>query len=410
MGWDPNPNDVKLEHFEEAIRLADLSESEECKISPKVGAVVVKDGSVLVSAHRHMIGNGDHAEYVALEGRNVDRVEFVGADLITTLEPCTEKRHGKGKKPCVEWIKLRRIRKVWIGVLDENPDIRGKAISILREAGIHVQFFPDRLIPLIEKQNKEFFDYIKSKESTISKEQKVTRWNELKQLLNEFILIFRDDVRRSSSTYTHNGRSEIINNLSKLKNNVYGMDYLSFKDWNEIGVELLTLVTEWRYQSIRSPYNIPMLAFRTAQEIAPKNMYAAMGRASIFIKMGEQNKASAQLALAKEILVKEGKTGSSHEALRLFGVYLELASQMSSGLPHEGIIEVLWRGLEVVDAELVRDFLTSNCLIMIADAIGRSYYDPVSSEVFIGVSRKLSEVREHGLAKKLEERAEASSK
>jgi pyrimidine deaminase RibD-like protein len=34
---------------------------------PKVGAVVVKGGMVLASAHRGQLGAGEHAEYTALE-------------------------------------------------------------------------------------------------------------------------------------------------------------------------------------------------------------------------------------------------------------------------------------------------------------------------------------------------------
>lgn len=88
-----------------------------------MGVVVAKDGERIVEAHRTWIGSGNHAEFIAIEQRAVDKVEFIDADSIITLEPCTEKRHGKEKKVYAEWIKLRRTRKVWIGTLDRNPSI-----------------------------------------------------------------------------------------------------------------------------------------------------------------------------------------------------------------------------------------------------------------------------------------------
>lgn len=92
-----------------------------------MGVVVVKDGERVVEAHRNWISSGNHAEFIAIEQRAVDKVEFIDADLVITLESCTEKQHGKEKKVCAEWIKLRRIRKVWIGTLDRNPSISPNA-------------------------------------------------------------------------------------------------------------------------------------------------------------------------------------------------------------------------------------------------------------------------------------------
>jgi pyrimidine deaminase RibD-like protein len=164
---DTNPNNVQRYHFERAVELAGECVPEGEKKSddvPKVGAVIVKNGEIISQAFRGQIGSGDHAEYIALEEKGVDKTKFIGSDLITTLEPCTKRGHGKGKLPCVEWIIKRRIRKVWIGSLDLNYDIRGIGEIKLLEASIAVGRFPyDDLVNQTIKQNKAFFDKIQQK-------------------------------------------------------------------------------------------------------------------------------------------------------------------------------------------------------------------------------------------------------
>jgi len=59
----------------------------------KVGAVIVKDGRVLSTAHRaEPIGN--HAEFVGLEKKLSDEA-VTGATVYATLEPCTTRTHPK---------------------------------------------------------------------------------------------------------------------------------------------------------------------------------------------------------------------------------------------------------------------------------------------------------------------------
>src|SRR5260370_41337290 len=63
------------------------------KPHPWVGAVVVKDGKVLGTAHRGEVP-GNHAEFVALE-KNLPDVAVAGATVYTTLEPCTTRNRPK---------------------------------------------------------------------------------------------------------------------------------------------------------------------------------------------------------------------------------------------------------------------------------------------------------------------------
>jgi pyrimidine deaminase RibD-like protein len=76
-----------------AIEEARKSVSEDERVHPRVGTVIVKDGRVLVTAHRGEIPQC-HAEYVALEKKLAD-VPLAGSTVYTTLEPCTSRKHPK---------------------------------------------------------------------------------------------------------------------------------------------------------------------------------------------------------------------------------------------------------------------------------------------------------------------------
>ncbi len=99
--------------------------------NPAVGAVLVKNGKVVGKGYHRAAGEA-HAEVEAIRSAGS---EARGAELYVTLEPCNH--HGR-TPPCTDAIREAGIARVWYGMDDLNPGVRGGGAKTLREAGIEV--------------------------------------------------------------------------------------------------------------------------------------------------------------------------------------------------------------------------------------------------------------------------------
>ncbi len=147
-------DEATLSYMRLAIESGKQSVPEEGKLTPKVGAVLVKDKKFLGSCYRGQKEKGDHAEYTLFE-KILNGADVKGATLFTTLEPCTSRG---SHKPCCEWVIEKGIRHVYVGLLDPNPKIYNIGCKKLIEAGIEVSYFPRELRKEISEDNAKFIE------------------------------------------------------------------------------------------------------------------------------------------------------------------------------------------------------------------------------------------------------------
>jgi diaminohydroxyphosphoribosylaminopyrimidine deaminase/5-amino-6-(5-phosphoribosylamino)uracil reductase len=99
--------------------------------NPMVGCVLVQNDQIIGQGYHTQFGQ-PHAEVEAIRSTNAD---LTGATCYVTLEPCSH--YGK-TPPCTQAILQTGIRRVVIAMRDPNPEVDGKGIQILREAGLDI--------------------------------------------------------------------------------------------------------------------------------------------------------------------------------------------------------------------------------------------------------------------------------
>lgn len=126
--------------------------------NPMVGAVLVlhnADGDVILGEGWHEQYGAPHAEpncILHAEEAHPEGIDYKQCTLYVSLEPCSH--YGK-TPPCAELIIRKGIGRVVIGTLDPNPQVAGRGVKMMQDAGIEV------LVGVLEaacrELNKRFF-------------------------------------------------------------------------------------------------------------------------------------------------------------------------------------------------------------------------------------------------------------
>jgi len=142
--------------------------------NPLVGAVVVRDGTVIGEGY-HREAGAPHAEVEALKAAGE---RACGATLYVTLEPCI---HQGRTGPCVPQVLAAGIRRVVVATADPNPKVDKRGIAALSAAGVEVT------VGILEAEarelNRAFFTYIMERRPLVTLKAastldgKIAAWN-----------------------------------------------------------------------------------------------------------------------------------------------------------------------------------------------------------------------------------------
>jgi diaminohydroxyphosphoribosylaminopyrimidine deaminase/5-amino-6-(5-phosphoribosylamino)uracil reductase len=126
--------------------------------NPMVGAVLVREGKIIGRGFHEKYGSA-HAEVNALLDARVRGEKIEGATLYCNLEPCSHTK--KQTPPCAPLIAEEKIARVVIANVDQNPQVSGSGIELLRSHGIEV------ITGVLEEKgrvlNESFFKFITKK-------------------------------------------------------------------------------------------------------------------------------------------------------------------------------------------------------------------------------------------------------
>ncbi|WP_298444789.1 bifunctional diaminohydroxyphosphoribosylaminopyrimidine deaminase/5-amino-6-(5-phosphoribosylamino)uracil reductase RibD [uncultured Ferrimonas sp.] len=124
-------SEIDARHMTRALKLAARGLLT-TRPNPRVGCVIVNDGQV-VGEGAHLKAGEPHAEVHALRAAG-DAAR--GATAYVTLEPCS---HYGRTPPCAEALINAGVARVVAAMVDPNPQVAGRGLKMLQDAGIEVQ-------------------------------------------------------------------------------------------------------------------------------------------------------------------------------------------------------------------------------------------------------------------------------
>ena len=139
-------------YMEQALKEAEKAYK---KLEVPVGAVIVKDGKIIAKGHNQKETKTDttkHAEIMAIQkaSKKLKSWRLTDCEMYVTLEPCTM---------CAGAIINSRIKKIYIGAMDEKTGVAGSVLNIFEDYTFNHKVEIEKGIKKEECENilKQFF-------------------------------------------------------------------------------------------------------------------------------------------------------------------------------------------------------------------------------------------------------------
>lgn len=167
-------------YIRECLRLADQGRGS-VSPNPMVGSILVRNREVLSTGFHERLGE-NHAERNALRNPPTPN-DLQGTTLYVNLEPCSH--HGR-TPPCVERIIECQIPTVVYGMEDPNPQVCGRGVRALQEAGVQVvgpiaedlcRFFNRRFVTF-QRADRPYviFKWAQTADGFMARKDKTQQW------------------------------------------------------------------------------------------------------------------------------------------------------------------------------------------------------------------------------------------
>ena len=139
-------------YMEQALKEAEKAYK---KLEVPVGAVIVKDGKIIARGYNQKEKKKDttkHAEIIAIQkaSKKLKSWRLTDCEMYVTLEPCTM---------CAGAIINSRIKKIYIGAMDEKTGVAGSVLNIFEDYTFNHKVEIEKGIKKEECENilKQFF-------------------------------------------------------------------------------------------------------------------------------------------------------------------------------------------------------------------------------------------------------------
>ena len=137
------------------------------KLEVPVGAVIVKDGKIIAKAHNLKETKTDttkHAEILAIQkaSKKLESWRLLDCEMYITLEPCSM---------CAGAIINSRIKKIYIGALDEKTGAAGSVLNLFEDYKFNHKVEVEKGVMQEECENilKDFFKILRKYKKNLQK-------------------------------------------------------------------------------------------------------------------------------------------------------------------------------------------------------------------------------------------------